>query len=201
MGNLILLRHGESVWNAERRFTGWAEVELSPKGEAAARLAAEALRGLRIDVVFTSMQKRAQRTVEIIMECNGWSIPVRFDAALNERNYGELQGMNKDEAAAKFGLERVETWRRSYDVRPPGGESLKDTAARVVPFMEEKIIPETKGDRAALTVAHGNSLRAAMMHLERISAADVVDMESPPGVPILYRIDGTGAIREKRFLL
>jgi 2,3-bisphosphoglycerate-dependent phosphoglycerate mutase len=194
MPELILLRHGQSQWNLENRFTGWVDVPLSPRGEAEARAAGEKLRGRRIDVLFTSVLVRATETARLALEVAGVAqVPTERDAALNERMYGDLQGMNKAEAATRFGAEQVRLWRRSYDVRPPGGESLADTAARVLPYWERRILPELRAGKNVLVVAHGNSLRALVMHLDGLTKDQVLKLEIPTGVPLLYTTtpDGT----------
>jgi 2,3-bisphosphoglycerate-dependent phosphoglycerate mutase len=201
MADLVLLRHGESQWNLENRFTGWVDVPLSPRGEAEARAAGEKLRGRRIDKVYTSVLTRAIDTARIALEQAGMrDVPVERDAALNERMYGDLQGLDKAEAARRFGPEQVRLWRRSYDVRPPGGESLADTAARVLPYWETHLLPELRAGRNLLVVAHGNSLRALVMHLDRLTPAEVLDLEIPTGVPLLYEIGSDGSVRGKRSL-
>jgi 2,3-bisphosphoglycerate-dependent phosphoglycerate mutase len=201
MADLVLLRHGESQWNLENRFTGWVDVPLSPRGEAEARAAGEKLRGRRIDKVYTSVLTRAIDTARIALEQAGIrDVPVERDAALNERMYGDLQGIDKAEAARRFGAEQVRLWRRSYDVRPPGGESLADTAARVLPYWETHLLPELRAGRNLLVVAHGNSLRALVMHLDRLTPAEVLDLEIPTGVPLLYEIGSDGSVRGKRSL-
>src|SRR5437867_6872825 len=158
--DLLLLRHGESQWNLENRFTGWIDVPLSPRGEAEARAAGEKLRGRRIDKLFTSVLVRATETARLALEAAGIGpLPTERDAALNERMYGDLQGKNKAEAAERFGAAQAKLWRRSYDVRPPGGESLADTAARVLPYWESHILPDLRAGKNVPVVAHGNSLR------------------------------------------
>ncbi len=201
MAELVLLRHGESQWNLENRFTGWVDVPLSPRGEAEARAAGEKLRGRRIDKVYTSVLRRAIDTARLALEQAGMpDLPVERDAALNERMYGDLQGLDKAEAARRFGAEQVRLWRRSYDVRPPGGESLADTAARVLPYWETHLLPELRAGRNLLVVAHGNSLRALVMHLDRLTPAEVLDLEIPTGAPLVYEIGPDGAVRGKRYL-
>jgi len=203
MAYLVLLRHGESQWNRENRFTGWVDVPLSPKGEEEARQAGEKLKaaGIRFDLAFTSVLQRAIRTLEITLDVLGQSdIPVEKDQALNERHYGDLQGLNKAETAKRFGDEQVHIWRRSYDVAPPGGESLKDTAARTLPYFEAKILPVVKAGKTVLVAAHGNSLRAVVMHLDRLSREEVLELNLGTGVPILYEIDVEGKVRGKRVL-
>ena len=201
MPDLILLRHGESQWNLENRFTGWVDVPLSPRGEAEARAAGEKLRGRKIDELYTSVLVRATESARLALEAAGIAqLPTERDAALNERMYGELQGMNKAEAAARFGAEQVKLWRRSYDVKPPGGESLADTAARVLPYWESHILPDLQAGKNVLVVAHGNSLRALVMHLDRLSREQVIQLEIPTGVPLLYEMAPDGTVRGKRYL-
>ena len=201
MPDLILLRHGESQWNLENRFTGWIDVPLSPRGEAEARAAGAKLAGRRIDKLYTSVLKRAIDTATLALEAAGsGAVPTERDVALNERMYGDLQGLNKAEAAKRFGADQVKLWRRSYDVRPPGGESLADTAARVLPYWEARILPDLRAGRNVLVVAHGNSLRALVMHLDRLTREQVLDLEIPTGVPLLYEIGPDGAVTGKRYL-
>ena len=201
MAALILLRHGQSQWNLENRFTGWVDVPLSPKGEDEARAAGEKLRGWHIDKLYTSVLRRAVDTATLALEAAGTTVPVtERDAALNERMYGDLQGLNKAEAAKRFGDAQIKLWRRSYDVRPPGGESLADTAARVLPYWESHILPDLKAGRDVLVVAHGNSLRALVMHLDGLSHAEVLELEIPTGAPLLYEIGTDRQITGKRYL-
>ena len=203
MTHLVLLRHGESQWNLENRFTGWIDVPLSPKGEEEARQAGEKLKtaGIRFDLAFTSVLQRAIRTLEITLDVLGQrDLPVEKDQALNERHYGDLQGLNKAETAKRFGDEQVHIWRRSYDVAPPGGESLKDTAARTLPYFEAKILPAVKAGKTVLVAAHGNSLRSVVMHLDRLSREQVLELNLGTGVPIVYEIDAEGTVRGKRVL-
>ena len=201
MPALILLRHCQSQWNLENRFTGWVDVPLSPKGEDEARAAGEKLRGWHIDKLYTSVLRRAVDTATLALEAAGKTVPVtERDAALNERMYGDLQGLNKAEAAKRFGDAQIKLWRRSYDVRPPGGESLADTAARVLPYWESHILPDLKAGRDVLVVAHGNSLRALVMHLDGLSHAEVLELEIPTGAPLLYEIGTDGRITGKRYL-
>ncbi|HLK12486.1 MAG TPA: 2,3-diphosphoglycerate-dependent phosphoglycerate mutase [Candidatus Binatia bacterium] len=201
MAELTLLRHGESQWNLENRFTGWIDVPLSARGEAEARAAGEKLRGRRIDKVYTSVLARAIDTARLALERAGMSdLPTERDAALNERMYGDLQGLDKAEAARRFGAEQVRLWRRSYDERPPGGESLADTAARVLPYWETHLLPELRAGHNLLVVAHGNSLRALVMHLDGLTPTEVLALEIPTGVPLLYEIAADGTVRGKRYL-
>jgi 2,3-bisphosphoglycerate-dependent phosphoglycerate mutase len=201
MPELILLRHGQSQWNLENRFTGWVDVPLSAKGEAEARAAGEKLRGRRIDALYISVLKRAIDTATLALEVAGIAAPPTVrDAALNERMYGDLQGLNKAEAATRWGDAQIRLWRRSYDVRPPGGESLADTAARVLPFWEARILPDLRAGKHVLVVAHGNSLRALVMHLDGLSREQVLELEIPTGVPLLYDIALDGRVAGKRYL-
>ena len=201
MPELILLRHGQSQWNLENRFTGWVDVPLSPKGEEEARAAGTKLRGRRIDKMFTSVLKRAIDTATLALDVAGIrDVPTTRDAALNERMYGDLQGLNKAEAAKKWGDQQIKLWRRSYDVKPPGGESLADTAARVLPYWEARILPELRAGRNVLVAAHGNSLRALVMHLDGLTREQVLELEIPTGVPLLYDLTLDGAVLGKRYL-
>ena len=201
MPDLILLRHGQSQWNLENRFTGWVDVPLSPRGEEEARSAGEKLRGRRIDKLYTSTLKRAIDTATLALgPAAVQSLPTERDAALNERLYGDLQGLNKAEAAKQFGDAQVHTWRRSYDVRPPGGESLADTAARVIPYYDTHILPDLKSGKNLLVAAHGNSLRALVMHLDGLTREEVLKLEIPTGAPLLYEIRTDGTVASKRYL-
>jgi 2,3-bisphosphoglycerate-dependent phosphoglycerate mutase len=201
MPQLVLIRHGESQWNLENRFTGWVDVPLSPKGEEEAREAGKKLRAFRFDCAFTSVLMRAQNTLRIVLEEIGQTgIPIKEDKALNERMYGELQGLNKAETAKKFGDEQVKIWRRSFDVPPPGGESLKDTAERVLPYYESQIRPELLAKKTVLVVAHGNSLRSLVMHLENLSREAVLELNIPTGAPLFYDLDNNGVVTAHRYL-
>ena len=201
MGLLVLLRHGESQWNLENRFTGWIDVPLSPKGRQEAQEAGQKLLGYRFDRAFTSVLTRAIDTLTIVLEVTGQTgIPVEKDQALNERMYGELQGLNKAETALKYGEQQVKLWRRSYDIRPPGGESLKDTAERVLPYYQRRIEPEILAGRTILVAAHGNSLRALVMHLEQLSPDKVLELNIPTGAPLLYELDAAGKVLSHRYL-
>jgi 2,3-bisphosphoglycerate-dependent phosphoglycerate mutase len=201
MPDLILLRHGQSQWNLENRFTGWVDVPLSPKGEAEARSAGEKLQGRRIDVLFTSVLKRAIDTATLALAVAGIAEPRTIrDAALNERMYGDLQGLNKAEAAKKWGDAQIKIWRRSYDVQPPGGESLADTAARVLPYWESRIRPELVAGRNVLVAAHGNSLRALVMHLDGLTREQVLELEIPTGAPLLYEMTADARVVGRRYL-
>jgi len=191
MATMILLRHGQSVWNAANIFTGWTDVDLSEVGVAEATKAGDQLAETAIDVVHTSGLIRAQRTAEIVMENNRVSsnVPTHRDIRLNERHYGDLQGMNKDETRAKHGKEQVHIWRRSFDVPPPGGESLEMCAERTLPYLTEAIIPDLEVGKTVLVAAHGNSLRSIVMKIENLSKDEVLDLEIPTGVPRTYTYD------------
>ncbi|MCX7936770.1 MAG: 2,3-diphosphoglycerate-dependent phosphoglycerate mutase [Chlorobi bacterium] len=198
MGILILLRHGQSEWNKENRFTGWIDVDLSERGIEEARAAGDALRDIPIDIVFTSALRRAIRTAEIVLERIGkQDIPLIKNQALNERHYGDLQGLNKDDVARQYGLEQFKLWRRSYDVAPPNGESLKMTSERVLPYYESEILPHLREGKNVLIVAHGNSLRALVMALEKLTPAQIVEKEIPTGIPFAYIIGDNGEVLEK----
>jgi len=202
MGKLILLRHGESQWNLENRFTGWVDIPLSDKGREEAKRAGELIRTIHFDRAFTSVLSRAIETLEIALKTIGQSdIPIEKDKALNERMYGDLQGLNKDETAQKFGAEQVHIWRRSYDVPPPNGESLKDTAARTLPYFESKIMPFVKKGENVLVVAHGNSLRSIVMELDKLTKEEVLNLNLATGVPILYEISSTGEVLNKTIVV
>ncbi len=202
MANLILIRHGQSVWNASNRFTGWTDVDLSDKGVIEAEEAGRQLSDIRIDVVHTSDLIRAQRTAKIVIQQNessGEDVPTKYDWRLNERHYGALQGLNKAETAEKHGAEQVQIWRRSFDVPPPEGESLEMTAERTIPYFTEEILPDLESGKNVLVSAHGNSLRSIVMHIEGISPDDIVSLEIPTGSPLLYRHDKNGTIRVDSF--
>jgi len=201
MGHLVLLRHGESQWNLENRFTGWVDVPLSPRGMQEAKNAGEKLRPYRFDRAFTSVLQRANETLRLALEVIGQTeIPTERDKALNERMYGELQGLNKAETAKKYGEDQVKIWRRSYDVRPPGGESLKDTAERVLPYFDKSIRPHLLSGETILIAAHGNSLRALVMELEHLSREQVLELNIPTGAPLLYELDSAGQVTGHRYL-
>lgn len=186
MPNLILLRHGQSIWNLENRFTGEVDVDLSTLGQHEAMLAGILLKDYIIDMAFTSVLKRAVHTLDIILNEMGKAIPVFKSAALNERNYGDLQGLNKTETEQKFGADKVKLWRRSYEISPPKGESLQDTYNRVLPYYLIAIGPKLKTDKNILIVAHGNSLRALMMYLDGYSATEIADINIATGIPRVY---------------
>lgn len=198
MAKLVLIRHGQSQWNLENRFTGWVDVPITPLGAEEAHRAGKMLRGTHFDVAFTSALIRAQQTLDIVLEELGQkNIPVFKDAAINERHYGDLQGLNKAETAKKYGDAQVHIWRRSYDVAPPGGESLKDTAARTLPYFHSKILPEVKAGKNVLVVAHGNSLRAIVMELDKLTKEQVMALNIDTCKPITYEMDSWGKILQK----
>ena len=201
---LVLIRHGESEWNRRNLFTGWHNPDLSEKGLIEALVAARLLKaaGLRFDAAFTSVLKRAQRTLEIILsEIGQPNLKIRCNEALNERHYGDLCGLNKDEARDRWGEEQVEVWRRSYDVPPPGGESLQDTAERVIPYYRAEIWPELKAGKTVIVSAHGNSLRALIMELEGLGAEEILSRELATGAPMVYRLAADGRVIEHKDLL
>ena len=195
---LVLVRHGQSEWNAKNLFTGWKDPGLTENGTAEAIRAGKHLKslGLSFDVLYTSALVRAQLTGKIMLDELGQSdLETIEDKALNERDYGELTGLNKDEARENFGIEQVQVWRRSYDIAPPGGESLKDTYNRVIPYFENKIQPLMK-DKNVLISAHGNSLRALVKYLDDISEADIIKLEIGTGEPIVYKFTDGKFIKE-----
>ncbi len=200
---LVLVRHGQSEWNLKNLFTGWRDVGLTENGVKEAHVAGRKLKalGLRFDVAFTSALVRAQHTLDFVLDELGQkNIPTFKDQALNERDYGDLVGLNKDDARATWGEDQVHIWRRSYDVAPPGGESLKDTAARVLPYYIEEILPRVlRGDRV-IVAAHGNSLRALVMVLERLSAKTIAAREIATGVPLIYRLNADTTVAEEGVL-
>lgn len=201
MAQLVLVRHGQSQWNLENRFTGWVDVPLTEVGRAEARSAGEKLKGYAFAEAHTSKLVRAQETLKIIMETARFNgLPIFEDQALNERHYGDLQGLNKAETAQKYGDAQVHLWRRSYDVQPPGGESLKDTAARTLPYFDAHIAPHVREGKNILVVAHGNSLRSIVMQLERMTPAQILEVNIPTGVPIVYDMDASLAVRSKKEL-
>jgi 2,3-bisphosphoglycerate-dependent phosphoglycerate mutase len=201
MATLVLLRHGQSQWNLENRFTGWVDVPLTEKGFEEARSAGEKLKDYDFDLVYTSDLQRAHQTMDTALEVMGATdLPVIRDQALNERHYGDLQGKNKAETAKEFGEEQVHIWRRSYDVPPPGGESLKDTAARTLPYFDEHILPDLKAGKNVLVVAHGNSLRSIVMELDGLSREEVLKLNIGTGVPYVYEIDADGNVTGKSIL-
>jgi 2,3-bisphosphoglycerate-dependent phosphoglycerate mutase len=197
---LVLVRHGQSEWNLKNLFTGWKDVDLTEKGIEEARAGGRKLKaqGLQFDIAFTSALKRAQRTLDLILEQIGQTnLPVMQDQALNERDYGDLVGLNKDDARKKWGEEQVHFWRRSYDVAPPGGESLKDTAARVLPYYIQEILPRVLRGERVLVAAHGNSLRALAMVLDRHTTESILKLNLETGVPMIYRLNADSTVASK----
>lgn len=200
---LVLVRHGQSDWNLKNLFTGWQDPDLSEKGIEEAKAAGKKLRqaGDRFDIAFTSALKRAQHTLDLMLEELGQEdLKTVKDQALNERNYGDLTGLNKDEARKRWGQKQVHLWRRSFDVAPPGGESLKDTANRVLPYFEREILPRVLNGERVLVSAHGNSLRALIMALEKLSGEEIVKRELETGVPIVYRLNPDGSVKSREVL-
>ncbi len=200
---LVLVRHGESEWNRKNLFTGWKDVDLTERGVEEARRGGEMLaaEGLRFDIAFTSRLKRARRTLDIMLDVLGQrDIPIIEDEALNERDYGNLVGLNKDDARRRWGDEQVHIWRRSYDVPPPGGESLKMTAERVLPYFDARILPEVLAGRNVLVSAHGNSLRALIMRLDGLTPEEITRLNLATGVPMIYRLNADGTVASKRDL-
>ena len=198
--NLILIRHGQSEWNALNQFTGWKDPGLTSKGVEEARNAGKIINNLKInfDLVFTSALLRAQNTAEIILKEINQPLSTIKNQALNERNYGDLAGLNKDDARKKWGDEQVHIWRRSFDIPPPGGESLKDTGERVLPFFMKEILPYVCKGKNVLVAAHGNSLRSLIKFLDNISDEDIVKLEIPTGAPIHYVINEDGSVASKK---
>jgi len=201
---LVLVRHGQSEWNKKNLFTGWRDVELTEQGRTEAREAGELMKaaGLEFDMAFTSALKRAQETNRLALDALGQSgIPVVENQALNERDYGDLAGLNKDDAREKWGEEQVHIWRRSFDVPPPGGESLKMTAERVLPYFEAEILPKVLAGKRVLVAAHGNSLRALVMQLDKLGPDEIVEVNIATGVPIAYELDDNGNVISKKVLV
>ena len=200
---LVLLRHGESEWNLKNLFTGWTDVDLSPKGVEEAKEAGRRLKahGFTFDVAYTSVLIRAQKTLALTLaELGQTGLPEFRDQALNERHYGDLCGLNKDDARKKWGEEQVHLWRRSYDVQPPGGESLKDTVARALPYYCQNILPDVLNGKRVLVAAHGNSLRALVMVLDRLTPKTIPGMEIATGVPLVYRLKADLTVASKEIL-
>ena len=197
---LVLVRHGQSEWNLKNLFTGWKDPGLTEQGIAEAKQAGRALKaqGFRFDIAFTSVLKRAQHTLDLTLEELGQTgLPTRKDLALNERDYGDLSGLNKDDARKKWGEEQVLIWRRSYDVPPPGGESLRDTLARTLPYYVQEILPCVLRGESTLVAAHGNSLRALIMVLEKLTPENILKRELATGVPVIYRLNADSTVAEK----
>ena len=198
--NLILVRHGQSEWNAKNLFTGWKDPGLTDQGVSEAKNAGKLIleQKIEFDVMYTSMLSRAQKTGDIILRTlNHKEIPIIKNEALNERHYGSLAGLNKDDARKKWGEEQIHIWRRSFDIPPPDGESLKDTADRVLPYFEAEIMPKVISGSSILIAAHGNSLRALIMKLDSISSEDIVKLEIPTGAPIQYEFTSDGIVDKK----
>jgi len=200
MPKLILIRHGQSLWNLENRFTGWVDVPLTPQGESEALAAGAKLKGMPLNVAYTSALTRAQRTLQLVMEAAELALPVIKDQALNERHYGDLQGLNKEDTARIHGADQVKIWRRSYDIPPPNGEALKDTAARTLPFFERCIMGDIRQGKNVLVVAHGNSNRSIVMKLDSLSTAEVLELNLDTGVPLVYDLDPEGKVLSKVIL-
>jgi len=200
---LVLVRHGQSDWNLKNLFTGWKDPDLTDKGQAEAKAAGQRLRalGLNFDIAFTSDLTRAQHTCRLILNELGQSdLKTIREQALNERDYGDLSGLNKDDARAKWGEEQVHLWRRSYDVPPPNGESLKDTVARVLPYYCQDILPRVLNGERVIVAAHGNSLRALVMVLDRLTPDTIPSMELDTGVPLVYRLKADSTVDSKKVL-
>ena len=196
MNYLVLLRHGESQWNKENRFTGFTDVDLNETGVAEAKRAGQSLKTIKFDKVYTSTLKRAYRTAELAMTEAGQNPPTTKHDDLRERDYGDLTGLNKDETRKKFGDEQVHIWRRSYDVNPPGGESLKDVVARVKPYYEKHILPDLKAGKNILLAAHGNTLRAMLIILGENTPENINNAEIGTGIPLTFEFDGIKARRK-----
>jgi len=197
---LVLVRHGQSEWNLKNLFTGWRDPDLTPVGIDEAKAAGKRLKteGYQFDVAYTSVLSRAQKTLDLALAELGQSgLPIIRDLALNERDYGDLSGLNKDDARAKWGPEQVHIWRRSYDVPPPGGESLRDTVARTLPYYVTHILPQVLQGKRVLVTAHGNSLRALIMVLEQLSPEGIMERELATGVPVIYRLNADSTVESK----
>jgi len=200
MPKLVLVRHGQSLWNLEDRFTGWVDVPLTQLGRDEARMAGRKLSSTPLDVAYTSALTRAQVTLQILLDTQGLDLPVIKDEALNERHYGDLQGLNKTQTAEKFGKEQVHIWRRSYDVPPPNGESLEMTAARTLPFFDRCILGDIAQGKNVLVVAHGNSNRSIVMKLDKLSKQEVLDLNLGTAVPVVYELTPEGEVLSKQIL-
>ena len=200
---LVLVRHGQSDWTLKNLFTGWKDPDLTPKGVEEAKAAGQRLKamGLSFDTAFTSDLTRAQNTLKLLLaELGQTGLETTKDQALNERDYGDLSGLNKDDARKKWGEEQVHLWRRSYDVPPPGGESLKDTVARALPYYNQEILPAVLRGERVIVAAHGNSLRALVMVLDRLTPATIPSMELATGVPLVYRLKADSTVESKQVL-
>ncbi|MBN8914336.1 MULTISPECIES: 2,3-bisphosphoglycerate-dependent phosphoglycerate mutase [Xanthobacter] len=200
---LVLVRHGQSEWNLKNLFTGWRDPDLTEQGVAEAKRAGALLKaeGLKFDVAFTSLLSRAQRTLSLVLgEMGQEGVETLASQALNERDYGDLSGLNKDDARAKWGEEQVHVWRRSYDIPPPGGESLRDTVARTLPYYNQEILPRVLRGQTTIVTAHGNSLRALIMVLEKLSPEGIMKREVLTGVPMVYRMRADSTVEDRRDL-
>lgn len=200
MSLLVIVRHGQSEWNLKNLFTGWSDVDLTTLGEQEADHAGIVLRAYHFDIAFTSVLKRAIHTLEIILNEIGISIPIVKSEALNERNYGDLQGLNKSEVGEKYGSQQLMAWRRSFTEVPPGGESLENTYQRVIPYYQQEIEPKLKAEQNVLLVAHGNSLRALMMYLEKITPDDIAHVDLATGAPRLYEFNSELALVKAEYI-
>jgi 2,3-bisphosphoglycerate-dependent phosphoglycerate mutase len=202
-GTLVLVRHGQSEWNLKNLFTGWKDPDLTDLGKTEAKTGGEALKDydIKFDVAYTSVLVRAQNTLKIILDCVGQpDLETIRDQALNERDYGDLSGLNKDDARAKWGEEQVHIWRRSYDIPPPGGESLRDTGARVWPYYLTDILPQVLAGKNVLVAAHGNSLRSLVMVLDRLSKEQILALNLATGVPMVYKLNANSTVKSKEVL-
>jgi len=200
MPKLILVRHGQSIWNLENRFTGWVDVPLTAQGQEEARACGRKLKGIDVQVSYTSALTRAQHTLALILEEMGAAVPTIRDQALNERHYGDLQGLNKEDTAKRFGDDQVKIWRRSYDIPPPNGEALKNTAERTLPFFERCILGDIKQGKNVLVVAHGNSNRSIVMMLDNLTKEAVLELNLDTGVPLVYELTPEGSVLGKSVL-
>jgi len=198
MATLVLIRHGQSLWNLENRFTGWVDVPLTDQGRAEARRAGELIKDIKFDIAYTSVLTRAQETLDIVLGVIGQRPPVIRDQALNERHYGDLQGLNKADTAKRYGDAQVKLWRRSYDIAPPNGESLELTAKRTLPFYDRAIAGDLRQGKNVLVVAHGNSNRSIVMQLDKLSREEVLELNLDTGVPLVYDIADDGSVRGKQ---
>jgi 2,3-bisphosphoglycerate-dependent phosphoglycerate mutase len=202
-GTLVLVRHGQSEWNLKNLFTGWKDPDLTELGITEAKTGGEALKdyGIKFDIAYTSVLVRAQNTLKIILDCVGQQeLKTIRDQALNERDYGDLSGLNKDDARAKWGEEQVHIWRRSYDIPPPGGESLRDTGARVWPYYLTDILPQVLSGKNVLVAAHGNSLRSLVMVLDKLSKEQILALNLATGVPMVYKLNADSTVKSKEVL-
>jgi len=197
MAKLVLVRHGESLWNLENRFTGWVDVPLTDKGRAEAKHAGQLLSGMPFQVAYTAGLSRAQETLDLMLASLGKDVSVIRDAALNERHYGDLQGLNKAETARRYGDEQVKLWRRSYDVPPPNGESLEMTSKRTLPFFDRAILGDIRLGKNVLVVAHGNSIRSIVMKLDGLTKQQVLELNLDTGIPLVYELASDGEVLSK----